>query len=355
MFTPEWLTAVLCKDVPGARVLSFELGTASSGSTDQRAFTVTYNEAGARAGLPTHLFNKCSKGFRTRLMMLQCGTLINECEFYARIRPELDIEAPKVFNVSFDRKSWRSSIILEDIFFSKKARILNALTKIDRPRIESLVKILASVHARYWDSPRLLSEFTWLRTPIAWLDHVEHIIKYEERGLVGIERSSAVIPAPLLAKSKLVYPALRASMQASSEGPLTFLHGDPHIGNYYVTGAGESGVVDWQVNFRGGWGHDLAYTMLSALDIEDRRAWERDLIALYVDTLKEQGVASPPSLEQAWDLYRKQTLYTYVGWLYTIGFGPLQPSMQPDELSMKVIERSAVAVEDLQSMQALGF
>src|SRR5262245_17080928 len=68
--TTDWLTAVLCRNHPGARVMSLQLGTASSGSSDRRAFSVTYNEAGQRAGLPTRLFNKCSKGFHTRLLMV---------------------------------------------------------------------------------------------------------------------------------------------------------------------------------------------------------------------------------------------------------------------------------------------
>ena len=59
--TPEWLTQTLCKDHPGAQVNSVSLGAESSGSTNRRAFSVTYNEAGRAAGLPTNLFNKSSR------------------------------------------------------------------------------------------------------------------------------------------------------------------------------------------------------------------------------------------------------------------------------------------------------
>src|SRR5579863_7610896 len=36
--TPEWLTAVLCKDHPGCKVIGINLGAASSGSGDRCAF-----------------------------------------------------------------------------------------------------------------------------------------------------------------------------------------------------------------------------------------------------------------------------------------------------------------------------
>ncbi|MET0985583.1 MAG: phosphotransferase [Steroidobacteraceae bacterium] len=353
-FTTEWLSEVLCRGVPVAKVSSIELGQASSGSSDRRAFRVTYNEAGQAAQLPTHLFNKCSKGFFTRLMMQQCGTLENETAFYSRIRPELSIETPRVYYVALDPRSRRSTIILEDIFHTRRARILNAKTKIERSQIEAMLELLASVHGQFWDSPRLKQEFTWLRTPKEWIRDVEGPIAYKQRSIVGIERSGSVVSALLASKPDEIYRAFLASMSVSSRGPLTYLHGDPHVGNYYVTGDGRTGVLDWQVCFRGGWGHDFAYTMLSALVVQDRRNWERDLLSFYLGRLKHHGASSAPTFDEAWTLYRQQTLYTFVGWLYTIGFGPLQPNMQPDELCLKVIERSAAAVEDLESLQALS-
>ena len=351
--TPEWLTQTLCKDHPGAQVNSVSLGAESSGSTNRRAFSVTYNEAGRAAGLPTHLFSKSASGFKTRLMMSQCGTLVNEYEFYARIRPELEVEAPAVYAARLEPGSWRMALILEDIHHTKNVEIMTPLTKVSRGRIEQMIDILAAVHARYWDSPRLENEFTWLRTPLEWIHHVEHLIGYRERSIIGIERAGAAVPASLVNRGEDIYRGLIAAMEVSTRRPHTYVHGDPHVGNYYITGDGGSGLLDWQVTFRGGWGHDFCYTLLSSLDIEDRRNWERDLLAYYLQRLQEGGAAAP-SFDEAWTLYRQQTLYTFVGWLYTIGFGPLQPEMQPPEYCLRVIERSGAAVEDLESLKSLG-
>ena len=351
--TPEWLTATLCKNHPNAKVISVSLGAESSGSTNRRAFSVTYNEAGQAAGLPTHLFDKCASGFKTRLMMHQCGTLVNEYEFYAKIRPELDVEIPVVYSARIDRGRWRMALILEDIHHTKNVEIMTPKTKVTRDRIEQMIDILAAVHAKYWDSPRLENEFTWLRTPTEWIRHVEHLIDYKENSIVGIDRAGSAVPASLVNRGDDIYRAFIAAMEVSTQRPHTFLHGDPHVGNYYITRDGRSGLLDWQVSFRGGWGHDFCYTVLSSLDIEDRRNWETDLLKRYLERLKEGG-ASAPSFDEAWTLYRQQTLYTFVGWLYTIGFGPLQPDMQPSEYCLPVIERSGTAVEDLESLKSLG-
>jgi len=350
--TTEWLTDVLCHEHPGARVTSVSLGAASAGSSNRQAFTVTYNEAGERAGLPTRLFNKCSKSFFTRLLMVQCGTLDNEIGFYRTVRPELDIEVPRAYYSGLDRRSWRSVLILEDIFATKRAAIMSPARAVTRAQIEGMLELLANVHGRHWESPRLETEFTWLRTPEQWIKVVGPAIAYEARSAVGMQRAAAVIPSSLRGREREIYRAFLAAMSVSSTGPLTFLHGDPHIANYYVTDTGRIGLLDWQVTFRGSWGHDFAYTMLSALDIEQRRRTERELLAFYLDRLAAHG-ARPPAFDEAWDAYRRQTLYTFVGWLYTIGFGPLQPNMQPNAVCLAVIERSAAAVEDLDSLALL--
>ena len=337
---------------PGRKSHFYHLGYRELRSSDRRAFTVSYNDVGQSANLPTSLFNKCSKGFQTRLLMVQCGTLENEVGFYGRVRPELDIETPLAYNVALDRRSWRCSMILEDIIATKGAEVFSPATVVTREHIEGMLDLLAATHGKFWASPRLDSDFTWLRTPDEWIKHVQHPIGYEPRSAVGMQRAESVIPKSLLGREREIYRAFLAAMQVSSEGPLTYLHGDPHIANYYLTSDGRIGIVDWQVTFKGAWGHDFAYTMLSSLSIEQRRDWERDLLAYYLDRLGVYG-GQPPDLETAWEVYRRQTLYTFVGWLYTIGFGPLQPSMQPDVISMAVIERSGAAVEDLDSIRCL--
>ena len=53
---------------------------------------------------------------------------------------------------------------------------------------------------------------------------------------------------------------------------------------------------------KGNWGRDLAYAVSTALSIEDRRAWERDLVIYYIERL--HAAAAPKiEFELAWRTY----------------------------------------------------
>jgi hypothetical protein len=67
--TPEWLTAALCRTVPGARVTDLALGGGSDGSSARRSVTVAYNDVGASAGLPTAIFTKSTPRFTNRFVL----------------------------------------------------------------------------------------------------------------------------------------------------------------------------------------------------------------------------------------------------------------------------------------------
>jgi hypothetical protein len=98
---------------------------------------------------------------------------------------------------------------------------------------------------------------------------------------------------------------------------------------------------------------DFAYAMMGALTVEDRRAWERDLLTRYLEQLAAAG-GDAPSFDQAWLDYRQQVFHGLIFWLYTIGAGKLQPEMQPLKVSEANVERMAHAVIDLDSFDAFG-
>jgi aminoglycoside phosphotransferase (APT) family kinase protein len=98
------------------------------------------------------------------------------------------------------------------------------------------------------------------------------------------------------------------------QGVPCLLHGDPHLGNLYFDADGTAGMLDWQTAYKGPWAHDVAYFIASALDVLDRRDWERPLLRHYLDQLRTRGVA-PPSFDEAWDGYCCQMVYGLYYWL----------------------------------------
>ena len=91
------------------------------------------------------------------------------------------------------------------------------------------------------------------------------------------------------------------------------VHGDTHIGNCYLLPGGGGGLLtaahaDRQL------GNDVGYTVMTALDVEERRKGEEALLRLYLDELRGLGV-EPPDWDAAWTHYRRQMVWeSSPGW-----------------------------------------
>lgn len=92
-----WLEAVIAKDVPGAKLESFQLGPADSGTSDRRHITLNWNSVGQKAGLPASCFCKATQGLLNRLH-LSFGAVQSEVNFYRSVRQLVKFEAPVAFH-----------------------------------------------------------------------------------------------------------------------------------------------------------------------------------------------------------------------------------------------------------------
>jgi aminoglycoside phosphotransferase (APT) family kinase protein len=171
--------------------------------------------------------------------------------------------------------------------------------------------------------------------------------------LVGFERGRDVIPPGLYTQRHEAHNALMRSLEINASGPQTMLHGDVHPGNWYVTRDGKMGLYDWQCMVRGGWARDVAYALSTHLTVEDRRAWERELVARHGARLADAGV-EPPTEDEAFLAYRQQMLHAMFMWLGTIGRHALQPEMQAADVTLESVRRTCHAAADLESLDAIG-
>ncbi|MDX8150357.1 phosphotransferase [Patulibacter brassicae] len=350
--TDEWLTAVLCRDVPGARVVGHEIHGGSDGTSSRRAVTVAYDEAGTRAGLPTALFAKSAASFQSRLFLVLSGVTESETIFYRDIRPELDrLRSPRAFHAASDRRRYRSIVLMEDLAvegWSFPDPMSESLSLADA---EAMVDQMAYYHAAYWGDPRLEQRFG-LPTTAAFQERLNQI-GIEKRALVGIERARDLTPERLRRRESELLPAVMRALRRNSAGTQTLLHQDVHQGNWMRDPSGRLGLYDWQAVARGEWALDVSYALAVNLTVEDRRAWERGLLERYLERLGEEGVADPPSFDGAWLRYRQQPFHVVVFALLTIGAGRLQPDMQPRDYMRRCWHRIATFVDDHESLDAL--
>lgn len=345
--TPEWLTKILCKSVPGAKVESLELGPPDSGSSNRRKIAVHYNEAGCNAGLPEKLFCKSSHELDNRLLLGVSGALVCETTFYNDVQPLVDIETPKCLFAKYDPRSFNSLIILEDVSDQVETFCTHE-TPMNKARLESQVEELAKLHSCFLEAPELN---TILSKLVTWPEYLIRTKQFgmEEGSNQGFLDGKEVIPPSIYKRFEEVWPKTLASAEKHNKLPQTFIHNDVHLKNWYCLPDDKMGLSDWQCCTRGHWSRDLAYTIVTACTIENRREWERDLIAYYLEKMAERG-AKDISFDEAWDNYRQQMMSVLTWWTITLSPAPGMPDMQPRDITLEFIRRITTAMDDLGTM-----
>jgi Phosphotransferase enzyme family len=349
--TPEWLTGILCRDTPGASVVSVEKPGGSVGTSTRVALRPTYNEAGRQAGLPTELFAKLVATYRQRLLLGAADVLAGETIFFTKLRPKVVMEAPLGYGGVIDERAWTSVVIMEDIAATKGAQFIEPVHPLTREQVEDLIQNLARMHGALWEDPSL---DVLRRTPIHHYRTISAFLDMEKRCAVGMERAKSVIAPGVYGQAGRLWKGTQLALELATHGmPRTLLHGDSHVGQSYITAEGRMGWADWQVVTKGGWGYDYSYCVSTACEREDRRAWERELLELYLERLTEHG-GKPPSFDDAWTIYRRMLFYPYAAWAFTIGRAAYQPKMQPDEYSLEMLKRITAAIDENDSFGAIG-
>jgi hypothetical protein len=136
--TPEWLTAALCRTVPGARVTDLALGGGSDGSSARRSVTVAYNDVGASAGLPTAIFTKSTPRFTNRFVLGLTGAAGKRMLFCNECRPAPSINSPIGYYAAVDAGSKRSMILTNDVGRTRGATFGDALQTLTRAEAEDM-------------------------------------------------------------------------------------------------------------------------------------------------------------------------------------------------------------------------
>jgi hypothetical protein len=339
----QWLTPILCKDSPGAEVIAVHVEDASSGSSVRKRVAVDYNAVGRRANLQTKFFAKTTPTILTRLTSGPSAR--QEANFFAFVRPELSIETPVHRYSANDRISGRSIHLFEDLVDTQNATFTDFRTDFTRGQIEAAFVLLARVHARFFDDANLLDNFSWIPTYEVFF-HALAATGTRNGHDQAILDARHLIPDHVFAKRELLWPTAVAGLVPHGNGPRTIIHSDVHPGNWYLTGAGEPGLCDWQCIAQGHWARDFAYAMSTMLDVEQRRAWEHEILTRYLAALTDAGGPLVP-FDEAWEQYRKQLPGALLMWTPTLRHPPTMPDMQPKEVSLEMIRRITTAVDDL--------
>lgn len=350
--TTEWLTAVLCDKVQGAVVTHVDVRPASAGTHERHRLILTYNEAGRGAGLPGSVFTKSLPSLVTRMIGGFNGTAHVEGRFYTHLRPLLQIEAPAGYHAAYDRRTFASLLLLEDLAATKSATFCNHGTYVSRAMAEDMIDLLASLHARFYGDRELATRHRWLAGYPRWFTIGAEKMSLEHYTRKAFNAASHVIPEKVLAQRDGIWPAAMRALAVHESEPQGLVHSDVHIGNWYRTAAGRMGLCDWQCLSRGHWSRDVAYAVTTALRPDDRRKWEKDLLCRYLERFGEH-IGTKPDFDESFRRYRQQIVHALLMWTITLCHSPLLPNMQSKETTLSMIERITTAMADLNSIGSL--
>jgi thiamine kinase-like enzyme len=347
--TDEWLTNVLCTDHPGAEVIAHRLDVIDDGNSNRRRIYLDYNDKGTSAGLPDRVFGKATHALSTRMSVGLSGGAAAEVHFFNNIRPHLRIEAPTAHFATINPSTLNSIILLRHL--PDDTTFCTHTTEFTRQRAENQMRLLASFHGQYLDSPELATALAPLNTWKGFFGTLDYPA-FEDACDQGFAIAEPVIPDRLFARRREIWPATRQSVTGNDAMPATLTHGDCHQRNWYITPTGEMGLNDWQAATRGHWSRDVAYTLATALTIDNRRAWEHDLLDYYFEHLERAAGRTLPC-DGMFDAYRQQLMTVLAFWTITINPAPGMPDMQPRDSTLEYLNRISTAIDDLDTLDSL--
>jgi hypothetical protein len=88
----------------------------------------------------------------------------------------------------------------------------------------------------------------------------------------------------------------------------------------------------------------------AALAPADRRIWEKDLLLRYLERFASL-TGTKPDFAASFRAYRQQIVHALLMWTITLCHSPLLPNMQPEEITLTMIERITTAMADMDSLE----
>ncbi len=333
--TPEWLSAAMGIEVAEVEVLDHAF------ATNQRAtIAVTYAAPGAG---PDTLFVKLAPLDEAhRKMVGATGMGVREAQFYADVAGAIDLLVPSCSYAAADDDLF--VLLLEDL--SKRGcRFSGGEWGVSAEHAAGALRELAAFHARFGDEDERNRVAPWLRTPTAKPNSagtaalMRHVL--DERG--------GSLPPDYVAIGELYVTHHAWFDEMWHSGPQTLIHGDAHIGNVFLDGD-RVGFHDWGLTRVSTPLRDLSYFLTMTVDISERRAHERDLIATYLDALAAAG-GPTIGFDDAWEAHRLQASYTVVATF--LAYMPTYLTGDGVALGDSLLARANAAIVDLGVVEAL--
>ena len=341
--TVHWAQCVVNKHDDSIVVSKVNVVSVDIGTTTRIRLTVEHN---APHFLPQHWFVKLpSLSWQAKLITALPRLLHTEVRFYNEVvRPQALIMPELLAGESQLGKG--AVLVLSDLAGveavpGKPSDVLSV------DQAQEVIKQLAHFHAYYWDKAHFTQQYKWLAGPVRRVEDFLGSLLAVPLMKRGLKKAAEIVPFSLHAPA-VQYARNRSKvMRFLSDATQTMVHHDCHPGNLFWDQA-RPGLLDWQLVRFGEGISDVAYFLATALEPETRKLHEQDLIKLYADCLKNEGINSVNDIA-LFERYRAHLVYPFEAMLVTLAIGGMMHLQSNKEL----IRRTAAAVADLDAFSAL--
>lgn len=329
----DWLAEVLHAPVTGVAVLDSHAGTTGRG-----LLQLQYAQD---VGLPPRMFVKLPPSDEAqRAFVISSGMGRREATFYRSLSAELPVRVPHCYFADSDEAGAAYIMLLENLVDSG-CTFKNASKRYSIPYVQQLLECFARLHACYWNSPRFVSDLSWVQPPVQH-DIAKHLIA------LALEKHAAHMPAVFKDMGELYLSHTDSIHQLWLRGAPTLIHGDVHDGNLFYD-AGETGFLDWAMVARAPALRDVGYFLAGTLTPQDQRDHGAQMLLYYREQLIALGVAAPP-LQELWQQYQWHAGYVWLGAAVTLAMGS---AWQPVNYLQASMQRLHAALEHLETVAAI--
>ncbi len=346
--TAGWLTAALRSgsaiehaSVVSASVALIAVDRGIGGQVARVQLAYDHEEAGAPATLIAKLPSaiELTRGGGRFLRLPE-----REVRFYVELREQVPLASPRCYYAAVDAEGDAFVLLLEDLeTFPAGDDVVGCSIE----QAETVARTLASLHAAWWQSPRLAGldwmpainerATTWQRLYTnAWREHRDD--------------AADLMPDAMLPLAERLTSTAAGAVDRLAASPATLLHGDLRLDNLFFpadAGAPPLVAVDWSNATRGPGPYDLAYFCCMAFSPEQRREHEDRLLHLYHDALLERGVAGY-RYDACFDDYRLSFVEPFMRMFFLLVRGHADKGMdRPRRVLAKFVRHAAQAALDL--------
>jgi len=308
--TTDWLNEVLAGG-PVGRLTGFtseRLGEGVGILGELARLTLEY--APGESG-PATMIAKCqSPAPENQFLSKVMGFYLREVNFYREVADSVEFRVPTPYLVDAGEDGLPFILLIEEI---TDAYCPNQSAGITPDEARSILDVVATLHARYWDSPELES--------MTWIPPMNNPL-YKGGKEMALARfpgfkeryGNRIEPAMMSTIERLCdeYPVMLDHLAGLDH--LTFTHTDCRAENYLFggsAGADTITMIDFQLCTKHLGPYDVANLLAGSMTPEVRRGCENELVEGYHARLVELGVEGY-TLERCWLDFRRGLLQACV-------------------------------------------